>query len=89
MGPVNNKTFPRRGSQVQALLPTCGSSVRIPAGMTIRKLTLLSVDGRAVWQSAGAFSGTVSIPMRTLPAAIYYLEAATSKDLKVLEIIRR
>ncbi|MBS1601780.1 MAG: hypothetical protein JST42_03865 [Bacteroidetes bacterium] len=89
-----SKTVLLSSAAVAALVvspnPVSGDAiVRVPAGMTITKLILLSVDGRAVWQSAGAFNGTVVIPMGALAAGVYYLQAATATDRKVLEIIRR
>ena len=70
--------------------PTSNVAIlRIPGGSVVRKLILLSVNGQAVWQSTGTWSGAVTIPMGQLPAGIYSLQVMEDKDIKVLKVIKK
>lgn len=80
------------GSAAFVVSPNPASAVaflQIPAGVVVKKLTLLSVNGRAVWQSAGAFSGVVTIPVASLPAGVYHLQVMQEKEVRVLKIVKR
>jgi hypothetical protein len=70
--------------------PTSSSAVlRIPAGSVVKKLTLLSIGGKAVWQTTGALNGGVTIPMGGLSAGVYYLQVMEDSDVRVLKIIKK
>jgi len=70
--------------------PTSSAAVlRIPGGTVVKKLVLLSISGKAVWQATGALNGTVTIPMAQLPAGVYHLQVAGDKAVQILKIIRK
>lgn len=65
------------------------SVLKIPAGSVVKQLTLLSVDGKILWQTIGSLSGTVTIPMATLAAGVYHLRVRQDKNLQIVKIIRK
>ncbi|HTI93843.1 MAG TPA: T9SS type A sorting domain-containing protein, partial [Puia sp.] len=70
--------------------PTSSFAVlRIPGGSVVKKLTLLSISGKSVWQTTGALSGGVTIPMGQLPAGVYHLQVMEDSDVRVLKIIKK
>jgi len=70
--------------------PTSSAAVlRIPGGSVVKKLTLLSISGKAVWQTTGALNGAVTIPMGQLPAGVYHLQVMGDSDVRVLKIIKK
>lgn len=70
--------------------PTSSAAVlRIPGGSVVKKLTLLSISGKAVWQTTGALIGAVTIPMGQLPAGVYHLQVMGDSDVRVLKIIKK
>jgi hypothetical protein len=70
--------------------PTSSAAVlRIPGGAVVKKLVLLSVSGKAVWQAEGAMNGAVTIPMGQLPGGVYHLQVIGDGDVRVLKIIKK
>ena len=71
--------------------PTSSAAVlRIPGGAVVKKLVLLSISGKAVWQITGALNGPVTIPMAQLPAGVYHLQVMQDKEeTQILKIIRK
>jgi hypothetical protein len=70
--------------------PTSSAAVlRIPGGSVVKKLVLLNISGKAVWQGAGALNGAVTIPMAQLPAGVYHLQVMGDSDVRVLKIIKK
>jgi hypothetical protein len=70
--------------------PASGTAVlRIPGGAVVKKLTLMSMSGKTVWQSQGALNGAVTIPLGQLPAGVYHLQVMQDKEVKVLKILKK
>jgi hypothetical protein len=70
--------------------PTSSAVVlKIPGSAVVKKLVLLTTGGKAVWQTTGALSGAVTIPMMQLPAGVYHLQVTMDKQVQVLKIIRK
>jgi hypothetical protein len=70
--------------------PTSSAAVlRIPHAAAVKKLILLSINGNAVWQRAGALSGSVTIPMEQLPAGVYHLRVIEDTNEHILKIIKK
>lgn len=68
---------------------TSAAVLRIPYAAAVKKLILLGISGKAVWQTAGTLSGSVTIPMEQLPAGVYHLKVMEDTKVHVLKIVKQ